>query len=211
MVTEYLPELKETIMARNGKVVIRPDSGDPVDIICGTKISGGVTPEEKGLVELLYEIFGGHINDLGYKVLDSHIGAIYGDSITLERAQRISEKLEAKGFATTNVVYGIGSYSYQYATRDTFGWAIKATYAKVNGEERLLFKDPKTDSGVKKSQRGRVLVNEVDGELTFTDGHLNDDHYQRALAESALKPVFIDGQLLRETTLADIRQKLGTL
>lgn len=162
-------------------------------------------------MELLYEIFGGHINDLGYKVLDSHIGAIYGDSITLERAQRISEKLEAKGFATTNVVYGIGSYSYQYATRDTFGWAIKATYAKVNGEERLLFKDPKTDSGVKKSQRGRVLVNEVDGELTFTDGYLDDDTYQRALAESALKPVFIDGQLLRETTLADIRQKLGTL
>lgn len=211
VVTEYLPELKDTIMARDGRVVIRPDSGDPVDIICGTKISGGVTPEEKGLVELLYEIFGGHINDLGYKVLDSHIGAIYGDSITLERAQRISEKLEAKGFATTNVVYGIGSYSYQYATRDTFGWAIKATYAKVNGEERLLFKDPKTDSGIKKSQRGRVLVNEVDGELTFTDGYLDDGTYQRALAESALKPVFIDGQLLRETTLADIRQKLGTL
>lgn len=211
VVTEYLPELKDTIMARDGRVVIRPDSGDPVDIICGTKISGGVTPEEKGLVELLYDIFGGHVNDLGYKVLDSHIGAIYGDSITLERAQRISEKLEAKGFATTNVVYGIGSYSYQYATRDTFGWAIKATYAKVKGEERLLFKDPKTDSGVKKSQRGRVLVNEVDGELTFTDGYLDDDTYQRALAESALKPVFIDGQLLRETTLADIRQKLGTL
>lgn len=64
---------------------------------------------------------------------------------------------------------------------------------------------------VKKSQRGRVLVNEVDGELTFTDGYLNDDTYQRALAESALKPIFIDGQLLRETILADIRQKLGTL
>ena len=151
VVTEYLPELKEVILNRNGKLVVRPDSGNPVDIICGTKAKDGNTPEEKGLIELLYETFGGEVNKEGFKVLDSHIGAIYGDSITLEIAKEICEKLYKKGFATTNVVFGIGSYSYQYATRDSFGFAVKATYAVVNSEERMLFKDPKTDSGIKKS------------------------------------------------------------
>lgn len=210
LVSEYLPELKETIISRDGKLVIRPDSGNPVDIICGTVLTGGKTPEEKGLVEVLYEIFGGQINELGFKVLDSHIGAIYGDSITLEIAKEICEKLYKKGFATTNVVFGIGSYSYQYATRDTFGFAVKATYAVVNNEERMLFKDPKTDSGIKKSQKGLVVVNKDDnGKFFFEDNFVDNDEYKSKT--NLLETVFVNGKLIKETALNEIRTKLGTL
>lgn len=112
--TEFLPKLKNKILARNGKLVIRPDSGDPVDIICGNDSyydednSPKQICESKGVIELLWDTFGGTINEQGYKVLDSHIGAIYGDSITLERAEAICERLKAKGFASTNIVLGVG-------------------------------------------------------------------------------------------------------
>lgn len=132
LITKYLPENKAAIMARNGKLVIRPDSGDPVDIICGTLIPyDSSTGEdyhksyrirEKGVIELLWDIFGGTINEQGYKVLDPHIGAIYGDSITLDRQLEIYERLGAKGFASTNIVLGVGSFTYQYNTRDTLGF-----------------------------------------------------------------------------------------
>lgn len=110
--TEYLPQLKEEILVRDGKLVIRPDSGDPVDIICGTTIGPRANkqpnPSDLGVIELLWDIFGGTTNEQGFKVLDSHIGAIYGDSITMERATQICERLKAKGFASTNIVLGIG-------------------------------------------------------------------------------------------------------
>ena len=79
------------------------------------------TPENKGVIELLWDVFGGTVNEQGFKVLDPHIGAIYGDSITLDRCEEICARLAAKGFASTNVVFGIGSYTYQFNTRDTFG------------------------------------------------------------------------------------------
>jgi nicotinamide phosphoribosyltransferase len=107
VVGEYLPALKETILNRDGRVVIRPDSGDPVDIVCGTP-DGKTELERKGLIEALWDIFGGTVSEQGYKVLDTHIGAIYGDSMNLERITQICEKLKAKGFASTNIVFGIG-------------------------------------------------------------------------------------------------------
>jgi nicotinamide phosphoribosyltransferase len=136
LITKYLPALKEEILARDGKLVIRPDSGDPVDIICGwgsrfpnntgqedkSKFHSDTNePAFKGVIELLWDIFGGTINEQGYKVLDPHIGAIYGDSITPERQVEIYKRLEAKGFAATNIVLGVGSFTYQYNTRDTLG------------------------------------------------------------------------------------------
>ena len=152
VLTEYLPLLKKEIIARDGKVVIRPDSGDPVDIICGNA-NGKNESERKGVIELLWDTFGGEINAKGYKELIPQIGAIYGDSINLERAVQICERLKEKGFASTNVVLGIGSYTYQYNTRDTFGFAMKATYGEVNGVGREIYKDPVTDDGTKISQR----------------------------------------------------------
>ena len=105
LITNYLPKLKDKIMARNGKLVIRPDSGDPVLIICGNP-KGISDADRKGVVELLWDIFGGTVTEKGFKLLDSHIGTIYGDSITLSRAKEISERLMAKGFAS-QVVLGV--------------------------------------------------------------------------------------------------------
>jgi nicotinamide phosphoribosyltransferase len=211
--TEHIVTLKEEILARDGKVVIRPDSGDPVDIICGT-----LTPydsstgedyhksyrvREKGVIELLWDVFGGTINEQGYKVLDSHIGAIYGDSITIERANEICARLEAKGFASTNVVLGIGSFTYQYNTRDTFGFAMKATYVDVNGEGREIFKDPITDDGTKKSATGLLHVTKSNNEYMLVD--------KVSWAEEdggELQVIYHNGQFENQTTLTEIKNRL---
>lgn len=204
VVGRILPDLKEQIMARDGKLVIRPDSGDPVKIICGDPDAPADSMERKGLVECLWEIFPGALSPRGFSVLDGHIGCIYGDSITLDRCKAICEGLEAKGFASTNVVYGIGSFTYQYNTRDTFGFALKSTLCIVNGEERQIFKDPKTDNGVKRSQKGRVGVFEDSNGYFHSDEHSLTQH----LPGNLLHDVFINGELYNEQTLAQIRARL---
>jgi nicotinamide phosphoribosyltransferase len=227
--TEHVVTLKEEIMARDGKLVIRPDSGDPVDILCGSirfdnkeeyeteKADGTLSkanPSEKGVIELLWDVFGGTVNEQGYKVLDSHIGAIYGDSITIDRADEICRRLEAKGFASTNVVLGIGSFTYQYNTRDTFGFAMKATYVEVKHqvesgipvfaiEGREIFKDPITDDGTKKSATGLLCVEELDGEIK-----LYDKVSWNTEDTGVLQLIYKDGQQYNVTSLEDIRKKL---
>jgi nicotinamide phosphoribosyltransferase len=207
VIREYLPILKETIMGREGKVIIRPDSGIPEDILCGTvrTLEGATTPEERGLIQCLWDIFGGTVNDQGYKVLDGHIGAIYGDSITTERAEEILERLKDKGFAYNNIVFGVGSYSFQYQTRDTLGFAMKSTYAVINGVEKLLCKNPKTDTG-KRSQRGRVCVYEEGGRTKYEDGLYAKDLEKRE--KNLLETVFFNGALMREQSLKEIRERL---
>ncbi len=216
VIVNLLPQLKDKVLARNGKLVIRPDSfwTDPVDAICGFD---GYHPQmeklneaekemvRKGVVESLWDLFGGTVTSQGYKVLDSHIGAIYGDAITLERAKKIIDRLKAKGFASTNCVFGVGSYTYQYNTRDTFGFAIKATYGVVDGEAREIFKDPVTDDGMKKSAKGLIKV------------YLGDDgnyHYKDCVtpeeeAKSELNVVFRNGRIYNETSLGEIRARLN--
>jgi nicotinamide phosphoribosyltransferase len=221
----HLTKLKDLILSRPGKLVIRPDSGDPVDILCGTHhqdyVSGEMSNEQKGVIQLLWDTFGGTevkgADGKMYKVLDSHIGAIYGDSITLERTQQICERLKAKGFASTNVVLGIGSYTYQYNTRDTFGFAVKATYGEVLEESeeddllvkravgREIFKNPITDDGTKKSAKGLlcVLRNE-EGKLYLKDQCTPEEEKQ-----GLLETVFLDGKLVKFQTLAEIRDTLS--
>jgi nicotinamide phosphoribosyltransferase len=197
--------LKPEIMARDGKVVIRPDSGDPVDIICGDLTAEEGSQEYKGVVECLYDIFGGEKNAQGYIELDSHIGAIYGDSITPERCEAICYILAEKGFASTNVVFGIGSYTYQYNTRDTFGFAMKSTMVVIDGEEKMIFKDPKTDDGTKKSNTGCVAVQMVDGELVCKD-RLALNHTEPCLMQT----IFLNGELKVDETLAAIRARISS-
>lgn len=202
VLTDYLPKLKSEITDREGKVVIRPDSGDPVDIICGNP-DGKTEHEQKGVIELLWDTFGGQTNAKGYKELIPQIGAIYGDSITVDRANQICERLKQKGFASTNVVLGIGSFTYQYNTRDTFGFAMKATYGEVNGEGREIFKDPITDDGTKKSAKGLMKIVKENGKYKLID--------QASWAEEQqgeLKEVFRDGQLLVDESLAAIRKRI---
>jgi nicotinamide phosphoribosyltransferase len=187
VVDTILPKLKSEIMNRDGKIVIRPDSGDPVKIICGDG-------DQKGLVERLWDIFGGTTNSKGYKQLDSHIGTIYGDSINLERCRQIMEGLKEKGFASTNVVLGIGSYTYQFNTRDTFGWAMKSTYAEIDGKPYNIYKDPKTDSGIKKSHKGLLKVikdNGAHGQYLKVIEECSWDDFQQP--DNELKIRFYDG------------------
>ena len=127
-----------------------------------------------------------------------------GDSITLDRAKQICEKLKAKGFASTNIVLGIGSYTYQYNTRDTFGFAMKATYGEVNEIGQEIFKDPITDDGTKRSKKGLLKVTRhANGELTCQDQCNKHDE-----GHGELKTVFLDGKLLINDTLDNIRHRL---
>ena len=287
VITNYLPRLKNSILNRDGKIIIRGDSGDPVDIICGElkasdymvvdglteegikdyfkKYSeehydfGGthtswyrvriadklyevtcehawvedeedsdgmyiaeveyvdvkeieITPAMKGTVELLWDIFGGTVNSKGYKVLDPHIGAIYGDSITLDRAKAIYARLEEKGFAVNNCTLGIGSYTYQYNTRDTFGFALKATNSVIDGVEKHIYKDPITDkvkgNNFKKSQRGMCYVYRDGDDILYTDEHTIEELKEEKYADNLLHTIFEDGKVVNEVSLAEIRCRL---
>ena len=283
VLTKVLPTLKDKIMQRDGKVVIRPDSGNPADIICGTTyiilnlnnhyingkdsvldykeliidavkssvegqrnptatfargrsnilfgndvftimwtrtrngafafgfesmIKKDESPSEKGAIRMLWDTFGGTITEQGYKILDSHIGLLYGDAITLEKANKICSRLADNGFASTNVVFGIGSFTYTFVTRDSLGYALKATYAKINGEETFIQKDPKTDTdNLKKSLTGKVavIVGE-DGEIKVVD-HLTEEQ-EKNYPNNLLRTIFKDGKLYNELTLQDVKNNL---
>lgn len=208
-----LPRLKREIMEREGKIVIRPDSGDPVDIICGYEIPqvSGLppfeeTPESKGVIQLLHEIFGGTTSEEGYKVLDSHIGAIYGDSINLERQLKMYGRLADKKFASTNIVLGVGSYTYVMLTRDSLGWAAKGAWFETleNGERHQydIYKDPVTDDGTKKSLKGFQFVTS-DGSVV---GGVPEEV---AFSETnSLKTIYKDGKFYNQVTLEQIRERI---
>jgi nicotinamide phosphoribosyltransferase len=213
VLTEYLPALKDEILARDGKLVIRPDSGDPADIICGTvgmrfpRLSKDATDsakEAKGAMEILADLFGTTTNEAGFEELDSHIGLIYGDGMYKERIEDINARLKAKGFVSTVWVSGIGSFQYQMNTRDTFGSAVKATFGIVNGEGRNVQKNPKTDDGTKKSAKGRLAVlHQANGNL-----YLVQDATDEQIANSVLKPVWEDGKFLKEYSFNESRENL---
>lgn len=220
--TKILPNLKSDIMNRDGKLVIRPDSGNPIDIICGKPfidvsedfyendsledhlndviwefdfkkgdtvlVWDGVewgsfevdvyheyeceyikiknlkpherTPEDRGSLELLGETFGYTYDSQGLKLLDPHIGLIYGDGMNQERIDAMLERMVALGWSPLNMVFGVGAYTYQFVTRDELSWAFKATAIKRNGEWIAVKKDPKTDPG-KASLSGRFTNPEL--------------------------------------------------
>jgi nicotinamide phosphoribosyltransferase len=202
VITEIMPSLRGKIMSRDGKVVVRPDSGDPVKIICGDAEAD--RPEaRRGVVGLLFDKFGGTVNAAGYRQLDPHVGVIYGDAITYDRAKQICTGLAHQGFASTNIVFGVGSFTYQYTTRDTYGFAMKATWAEVDGEPRNLFKKPVTDTGEKFSATGRLAVLEWNGHLVVFENATEEQE-----RHSLLEPVWRDGAWLRRQSLKDVRCQL---
>lgn len=278
-----MPKIRKAVLERDGKLVMRPDSGDPVEVICGVEVTkvphhssefgdnwkldpsdecvdsindvgyafaqdvdGGdevsflvessdgvmfritgdcyndryanhksldgfsahvveeLSPEEKGSIQLLWENFGGTINAKGFKELDSHIGLIYGDSITIDRAERIFKRLADKGFASGNVVFGVGSYTYQMNTRDTFGTAMKATATAIKGDFFEIYKDPATGDKLKKSAKGLLHVGYINGELELTD------QVSPAIeAAGMLKTRFKDGVLQNLEGIDVIRARLS--
>lgn len=287
VLSEFTVRLKDDILNRQpnelglAKTIFRPDSGNPVDIICGIDIpemaNGGsikdtieeaadyfvekltketghgerganhlteyfkwngkvyiliidvewnrhdkiyyyidgynvkrceetiLTPEQKGAVECLWDVFGGTISDKGYKVLHERVGLVYGDSCTYSVIESVLERLKRKGFASNNIVFGIGSYSMTYATRDSIGGAQKATWAQVRSTGYDLFKTPKTDvGGMKKSAKGLLRVDKIDGVYTLRDQCTPEEE-----AGGELRPVFRDGKLLIDDTLSNIRARVA--
>ena len=203
MVDNIIPACKEEILAHNGKLLIRPDSGDMVEITINT-------------IEKLWNTFGGTINEAGYKVLDPHIGLIYGDGCTLNKVAEIYKLLAMMGFASTNVVFGVGAFcfhalfspdnTFTVLTRDTWGMAMKATWGMFGGKEVPIYKDPKTDNGLKKSQKGCCAIEyDISGErFTCRDGFhewVSDD-------DTLLLTVFEDGAMPKEQTFQEIRARL---
>jgi nicotinamide phosphoribosyltransferase len=220
VLTDYLPKLKDLIMSRNGKLVIRPDSGNPVDIICGllekqtenyfTKPANVIiSPDNKGVIELLWDVFGGTVNEQGFKVLDPHIGMIYGEAINQDNIQEIFSRLEAKGFAATNCFFGQGSYSTQYVTRDTWGMALKCIAQQKDGKLVEIFKDPITDSGMKKSAKGLTVVyKDEKGEYYLKDQATLEEVQSD---ENELKVRFRNGELLNQVTFDQIRENVNSI
>lgn len=289
--TDVLPSLKDEVMARDGKFVVRGDSGNPVDIICGVDESKYIeisltdapdydsfiewttdyicddlrentphgehgdfenyldfkwngklynvgivnfewnrhdkqyyyldqydkyqykvteierTVEHKGTIEHLWDIFGGTVNEQGYKVLDSHIGMIYGDGITVQRSQQILERLKQKGFASTNIVFGVGSYSLNMVSRDHLGIAIKATNTIVDihgvDVDKPIYKDPATDKS-KKSARGLLSVHkDENGKYT-----LKDMQTRKEEQTGELSVAYMNGQFHKLTTVFEIRDRM---
>lgn len=202
MIDNILPACKEEIMQHNGKLLVRPDSGDMVEIAVKT-------------IEKLWNTFGGTVNSKGYKVLDPHIGIIYGDGCTLNNVKQVWEELKGKGFAANNIVFGVGAFCFSaviepdghmvVVTRDMFGIAMKATYGIVNGEPIMIYKDPKTDtSHLKKSHKGCCCIYYDDnGELQCEDG------YDSIFGNGTLRTVFVDGEACNKETFEDIRERLN--
>lgn len=202
IIENVLPKLKKEILAHNGCMLMRGDSGDCVEVVTKT-------------VFKLWEEFGGTVNSKGYKVLNPHVKAIYGDSITVQRCEEIYKILSDNGFACSNAALGVGSFSMQCIeedgilkpfTRDTFSSCIKATYCEIDGKPYPIFKNPK-DGGFKKSQKGCCIVEKnSEDEYTFTDGHTWKE--ARQCAENQLVTVFKDGEMIKEQTLQEIRNNL---
>ena len=197
-----LPHLKTKIMNRKGKLVVRPDSGDPIKIICGNPESHRLEAQ-LGVVELLWNVFGGSVNEKGFKTLDPHVGVIYGDSIDRVRMKAILDGLAKKGFASDNIVFGIGSFTYEFVTRDTYGFAMKATHTVNEHGEMALYKSPVTDDGEKWSAKGRLAV--VPGDTGMPV--LICDATPEQEAQSMLTPVWEDGKFLRTSSMSEIRDR----
>lgn len=285
-----VPACKDEILAHNGTILFRGDSGDPVEIIAGKKIewipdgeidfsdkdntedwfrdwayNNGIEGKENhyfhidgkfykvhfnaeymkergrysdcnyyfldgydivweevdpsldflGMVWYLDQKFGSTINEKGYKVLNPHIKAIYGDSMTPSKVKEAHERLAAQGYAINNVVFGVGSFSFMCLedknggmnpyTRDTFGYAIKATYGEdANGEPIMICKQPKALAW-KKSPKGCIKV-ALDGQ-GYTDGWTFEEAHGEGV-ENLLQLVFRNGEMVTETSLAEVRQRM---
>lgn len=215
VINEYLPALKDDILARDGKLVVRPDTGNPADIVCGTKSNPNTVstqqlrtmkgdPEYFGVLELLWKHFGGTINKKGYKELDSHIGVIYGDGMNYDTINEILTRMEKAKFASSNVVFGMGSYNFQgNITRDTFNSAVKATFAEVNGQPVNIFKNPITGDGMKKSATGLLSVVKDNGSYK-----LIEKATPKELEVSELKTIWKNGAFKVKYSFEDIRNNL---
>ena len=209
VVTTIMEAIKDVVLSRPGKLVIRPDSGRPADIVCGLNSGEAVadqsqlnTWEYKGVVESLWDIFGGTVNDKGFKQLDPHIGVVYGDGMNYQSISQIYQRLDSKGFSASNVVLSGGAYMLANITRDHLGFAIKASSVEVNGQSVAVYKAPVTDPS-KASKAGLFKV-----EKTENGYVLHDNVTKEQEAEGELKTIWKDGVFTSLTTFDEIKARL---
>lgn len=206
VLTNFVPRLRDAILARDGKIVIRPDSGDPVKILTGDDESANYF-ELEGALRLLakavgYTITGGELRKL------RNAGLIYGDAITKQRAYDSLDRAFEQQFSPYNIVFGIGSYTYQYVTRDTYNFAFKATAIEHNNHVvEAIFKDPITDSSHKKSHRGipiAMKAHDASGEI-YTLETTRPELLE--VSGSMFQKVF-NGNMLIDQNFAEIRERV---
>eukprot|EP00388_Colpodella_angusta_P021754 GDKJ01055337.1.p1 GENE.GDKJ01055337.1~~GDKJ01055337.1.p1 ORF type:complete len:458 (+),score=58.42 GDKJ01055337.1:248-1621(+) len=176
--------LKEQILVRKGTLVVRPDSGEPKDVVLK-------------VAEILGEKIGFSINPKGYKVLHPNIRIIQGDGVNYESIGEILAHLKNHGWSADNVAFGMGGALLQKVNRDTQKFAFKCSSATINGKEQEVFKDPITDHG-KLSKKGRM-------KLVFE----NNTYQTKSLDESGediLETVFENGAILKEISFGEVKE-----
>lgn len=211
-ISEDLVELKDDILARTEdelglvKFVIRPDSSPktPLEVICGDDEAEVGSPEWAGSLEILWNIFSGDTNASGYRVINTKVGLIYGEAITLDMQTKIYAKMKEQGFCVSNVLFGVGSWAFlQDSSRDSYSFAIKGSSSIVDGEELSMQKTPKTAATSKTSARGLLRVEKEGDDFVLCAQQTPEQESQ-----GELKVVFENGVLVKETSLQEIRNLL---
>lgn len=190
-VTEYWgKELREEVLARDGVLVIRPDSGDPVE-----------TPLK--VIELAMDAFGSTVNGKGYRVLPDQVRVIQGDGMTPETIGLLVDRLIEKKISVDNIAFGMGGGLLDKGIdRDTLKYAMKASAVEIDEEWKDVFKDPITDSG-KRSKRGLLSLVDQDGELVTISHEIADETGQH----DYLRGVYINGTAILPETLEKVRER----
>ena len=180
--------LKEAVLARKGTLVVRPDSGDPVE-----------TPART--LAKLWEIFGGTTNAKGYRVLNEKVRVIQGDGMNIESIGRLVERVIADGFAVDNIAFGMGGGLLQQVNRDTLRFAMKANAMRdPDGDWHDVSKKPATDPE-KASKAGRQAVVVENGRMVAKRLDAIDP------ADDLLKPVWRNGEMLVRHTFDEVRER----
>jgi len=180
--------LKEKVLGHRGTLVVRPDSGDPVETPIRT-------------LKTLWDAFGGTVNGKGFRLLDPHVRVIQGDGMTLDSVSRLTARLIEEGFAIDNIAFGMGGGLLQHVNRDTLGFAMKANAMRDDlGAWHDIAKRPATDMA-KASKAGRQATVMREGKLVAMRREAADP------AEDMLLPVWRDGEMLVRHSFEDIRER----
>lgn len=188
-------ELKELVLSRDGVLVIRPDSGDPVFTLLK-------------VFDILMDKFGFTINEKGFRVLPPQVRVIQGDGITVDTIRHIYNALKINGIGAENLVLGMGGALLQRVDRDTQKFAFKCSYAEVNGEAVDVQKHPieidshgKLVESFKRSKAGQLKLIRTDGVYQTVRKELEPE------LEDQLVTVFENGQLVNEVTFEEARER----
>jgi nicotinamide phosphoribosyltransferase len=183
---------RDQILNRDGRLVIRPDSGDPLEVV-------------PRVLAIMGEKFGFTTNQKGFKVLDPHVRVIQGDGMNPRTIPQLYARIREDGWSAENLVVGSGGALLQTVNRDTCEFAFKASHVVVNGEQRSIAKSPLTDIG-KRSKHGRLKLARNNAGAFETISSTDNDNFDAA--EDQLELVFENGVVTRQQSLQEIRARL---